>query len=293
MAVGDWFKTFCANLRIGLELRQSFATRSARITRVLNEDFRNSSSETSNRFYVGSMGRSTAIPSVSDIDMLFILPYQTYQRYNAYQGNKQSSLLAAVRTSIRRTYPSSNIAGDGQVVVINFSDNVRYEVLPAFRNSDDSYTFADSNGGGTWKTCKPVHEMNEFSRINTECNGNLIELGRMVRAWRDYNNVPLSGMLIDTLAYQFLRAWAYRQKSYVYYDWMVRDFFGFLATQPSSKNYWQAPGSNSYVYRTGNFEFKSKQAYLKIIAAIEALDQKYEWTARSKFKEVFGPTFTG
>ena len=75
--------------------------------------------------------------------------------------------------------------------------------------------------------------------------GNLVELARMARAWRDQNNVSMSGMLIDTLAYQFINGWAYKDKSYVYYDWMTRDFFAFLAGQDAGKTYWTAPGSGS------------------------------------------------
>lgn len=293
MGVGDWFSSFCSNLRLTPEQRLSFALRSGRIARVLNEDFRNTSSEITNRFYVGSMGRGTAIPSVSDVDLLYVMPYETYARFNAYQGNKQSSFLAAVRNSIRRTYPNSAISGDGQVVVIKFSDGVTYEVLPAFLNTNNSYTFADSNGGGAWRSCKPKHEMDEFATVNKRCNENLAELCRMTRAWRDYHSVNISGMLIDTLAYQFIKTWDYREKSYYYYDWMVRDFFGFLAGQSSTKKNWLAPGSGSYVYRTGPFEFRAKQAYIKAIEAAEALGQKYEWKAKTRFKEIFGPTFTG
>lgn len=43
------------------------------------------------------------------------------------------------------------------------------------------------------------HETNTFSNRDVDCNGNAVQIGRMVRAWRDYNNVPMSGMLIDTL----------------------------------------------------------------------------------------------
>ena len=134
MGVGEWFSDLYSNLKIGQEKRQSFGYRTGRMTKVLNEDFRGNSSDTANRFYVGSMGRNTAIPTVSDVDLLYVLPYSTYEQYNAYSGNKQSALLSAVRASIRRTYTASDVFGDGQVVVVAFDDGVTYEVLPAFLN---------------------------------------------------------------------------------------------------------------------------------------------------------------
>ncbi len=202
MAVGDWFQKFCGNIRIGQEKRSSIGYRTGRIVGQLNTDLRRLDSKTSYRFYVGSYGRTTAIPSVSDVDLLYELPFSLYERFDNHAGNGQSALLAHVRNSIQTTYPTTRIGGDGQVVVIKFDDGVTFEVLPAFINKGGGYTFADSNGGGSWRTCQPKQEMEAFSHRNAVCNANLVELARMTRAWRDRNAVVMSGMLIDTLAYQ-------------------------------------------------------------------------------------------
>ncbi|MCL4670365.1 nucleotidyltransferase [Burkholderia pseudomallei] len=271
--------------------RSSFAYRTARITKVLNLDFRSADSDSANRFYVGSMGRNTAIPSVSDVDLLYALPAGVYHQYNAYTGNKQSALLSAVRNSIRKTYPTSNVSGDGQVIVIVFDDGVTYEVLPAFLDTAGGYIFANSNGGGGWKTCKPKHEVDAFAGRNSACNGNLVELARMARAWRDYNNVLMSGMLIDTLAFQFIENWSYRDKSYLYYDYMTRDFFAFLAKQNTTQQYWLAPGSASHVYRKGPFEYKARQAELRALEALTYQQGNHDWSAKQKYREIYGTVF--
>jgi len=291
MGVGDWFSGFCANLRMSADQRSSFAYRTERITKVLNVDFRGTDSESANRFYVGSMGRNTAIPSVSDVDLLYVLPASVYHQYNVYTGNKQSALLSSVRNTIRKTYPTSSVSGDGQVVVIVFNDGVTYEVLPAVLDTEGGYIFADSNGGGCWRTCKPKHEMDAFTGRNLACSGNLVELARMARAWRDYNNVPMSGMLIDTLAFQFIETWPYRDKSYFYYDYMTRDFFAFLAKQSATQQYWLAPGSASYVYRKGNFEYKARQAELRALEALTYQQGNHDWSAKQKYREIYGTAF--
>src|SRR5579862_2188962 len=271
MGVGEWFSEFCTRLRIGGKLRSSIAYRTGRMTQQLNWDFRGIDSDNSNRFYVGSYGRGTAIETVSDVDLLYALPPPCYSQYDSHAGNGQSALLSAVRTSLQKTYPSSAISGSGQVVVIQFNDGITFEVLPAFLNTESGYTFADANGGGTWRECKPKQEMDAFSRRDTECNGNLVELGRMARSWRDANDVPMTGMLIDTLAYQFIENWAYRDKGYLYYDWMTRDFFTFVAAQDGSQAHWRAPGSASYVARSGYFEYKARQAELRAREGLEYL----------------------
>jgi hypothetical protein len=292
MGEGDWFSQFCSALRINAEKRGSIGYRTGRIVAQLNHDLRDKlDSKTAYRFYVGSYGRSTAIPSVSDVDLLYELPYALYQRFHGHAGNGQSALLALVRNSIRNTYKTSEVSGDGQVVVINFDDGIRFEILPAFVNTDDSYTFADSNGGGSWRICKPKQEMNAFSVRNAACNQNLVELSRMARAWRDTNNVSMSGMLVDTLAYQFIANWEYRDKSYVYYDYMTRDFFRYLANLDTSQTYWLAPGSGSYVYRSDVFQYKARSAELRAIEAIAHIAAGENWSARQKFRAIYGTAF--
>lgn len=284
MGVAEWFSDFCGALRIKNEQRTSFAYRTSRITKAVNTWFRGIDNDSAYRFYVGSMGRGTAIPSVSDVDLLVELPASVYDQYNGYAGNKQSSFLSAVRSAIQTTYPNSSVSGDGQVVVINFSDNVTYEVLPAFLGNKGGYVFADSNNGGSWKSCWPKQEISAFAQRDASCNKNLVELSRMARAWRDTNNVPMNGMLIDTLAYQFINTWAHRQKSFLYYDFLTRDFFSYLASQNPQQSYWLAPGSNSYVWRKGSFEYKARQAELRAIEAIAHQMADENWSAKQKYR---------
>jgi Second Messenger Oligonucleotide or Dinucleotide Synthetase domain len=291
VGVGEWFSEFCTGLRIDSGQRSSISYRTGRIARQLNVDFRNLDSDVANRFYVGSYGRGTAIPSVSDVDVLYVLPAGLYAQYDAHAGNGQSALLSAVRASLQNTYSSSSISGNGQVVGIEFTDGIKFEVLPAFVNTADGYTFADANGGGSWRACRPKQEMDAFANRDIVCGSNLIELSRMARAWRDANNVPLNGMLIDTLGYQFIETWSYRDKGYFYYDYLTRDFFHYLANQDPSKSYWQAPGSGSYVYRTGSFEYKARQAELRSLEAIAYQANGNEWSAKQKYREIYGTTY--
>jgi hypothetical protein len=291
MGVGDWFSSFCSSLRLSVDKRSTLAYRTGRISKAVNLTFRSQASDTAYRFYVGSLGRNTAIPSVSDVDLLLELPAQLYHQYHAYLRNGQSALLTAVRTAIRTTYKTSDVFGDGQVVVVAFDDGVTYEVLPAFSNIVGGYTFADSNGGGVWRECKPKQEMDAFAQRNKDCNLNLVELARMVRAWRDNNNVPMNGMLIDTLAYQFIGGWHCRDKSYLYYDFMTRDFFSFLASQNAAQRYWLAPGSGSYVWRKGAFEYKARQAELRAQEAIAYQAAGHDWSAKQKYRTIYGTSF--
>jgi hypothetical protein len=291
MGEGEWFAGFCGALQIGKEKRESIANRTGRLVGQLNRDLRNLDSRTYYRFYAGSYARSTAIPSVSDVDLIYELPAALYARFDGHAWNGQSALLGHVRDSIQNTYPNSAVIGDGQVVVIKFTDGIRFEILPAFTNTANTYTFPDSNGGGSWRECKPKQEMDAFAQRNAACNFNLIPLCRMVRAWRDWNNVDMSGMLIDTLAYQFIAAWHHRDKSYSYFDYLTRDFFNYLAGLSLTQTHWLAPGSGSFVRLGGAFQYKARSAELRAGEAIAYQLAGQNWSARQKYREIYGTSF--
>ena len=61
--------------------------------------------------------------------MVYELPAALYAQYNAYAGNGQSALLQAVRRSIERTYPRTDLRADGQVVQVPFTDGITFEVV--------------------------------------------------------------------------------------------------------------------------------------------------------------------
>ena len=145
MGLAQWFSTFCSNIQVGDG--STISTRYKNITRRLNTDFWDTTSETSHSLYVGSYGRNTAIKGFSDLDMIFRLPFSLYQQYNDYEENGQSALLQSVKKSIEKTYSTTSIGADGQVILVSFSDGITFEVVPAFINDDDSYTYPDTNDG--------------------------------------------------------------------------------------------------------------------------------------------------
>nr|WP_315231959.1 nucleotidyltransferase [uncultured Albidiferax sp.] len=291
MALADWFSTFCSNLQI--RDGGTIAARSSNITRRLNTDFWSTTSDTSHSLYVGSYGRNTAISGFSDFDLIFQLPYSVYKQYNEYSGNGQSALLQSVKSSIERTYSTTNIRADGQVIQIPFTDGIIFEVLPTFDNDDGSFTFPNANNGGSWNTTNPKPEIKAIRDRNVVTNGNLVPLCRMMRDWKNKWTVPVGGLLIDTLAYQFIETWEYRDKSFIYYDYMCRDFFKWMAAQDENQELWRAPGSGQYVWGKGLFQYKAKRCYNLSLEAIEheMATPKREWSAKQKWREIFTTNF--
>ena len=292
MGLAEWFNNFCSKIQV--QDGGTISTRYKAITRRLNSDFWETTSETSHSLYVGSYGRNTAIQGFSDLDMVFEFPSALYYQYDKYTGNGQSALLQAVRNSMQKTYSTSSIGGDGQVVVVSFKDGITFEVMPVFTNQAGSYTYPDSNAGGSWKTTNPKPEIEAIRSRNNECNGNLVPLCRMMRSWKNKWDAPMGGLLVDTLAYQFIDGWQYKDKSYLYYDYMCRDFFRFMADQDEEQDYWKAPGSGQYVYKKGLFQWKATRCYNLSLEAInyESAEPKQEWSAKQKWREIFGTSFS-
>ncbi|HVB23586.1 MAG TPA: hypothetical protein VNG51_16730 [Ktedonobacteraceae bacterium] len=291
MGLPDWFSNFCSNIQI--RDANTISYRYKRITRQLNADFWNTISDTSHSLYVGSYGRNTAIKGFSDLDMVFELPPQLYKKYNSYLGNGQSALLQTVRLSIHKTYSATDIGADGQVIVVKFDGGMTFEINPVFINTAGSYTFPDTNNGGVWKMTNPRPEIQAIKNRNISCNKNLVPLCRMMRAWRRKWDVPIGGLLIDTLVYQFMENYAYRNQSYAYYDWICRDFFAWIAGQNTKQEYWKAPGSHQHVYKKGLFQYKAKRCYNISVDAIayEKAPTKRERSAKQKWREIFGNDF--
>lgn len=290
ISVYDDFQQLCRNLRMKDSVVSNIRNRYKEITKRINKDFWEIDSEIQHSFYVGSYGRGTAIYT-SDIDIVVELPWSEYTKYNNYSGNGQSALLQTVRNSLMKTYSTSRISADGQVVDIVFSDGVKFEVVPAFKwSTSTGYCYPDTNNGGSWKGMYPKDEIKAFNELNSSTNGNLKRLCRMMRAWNSQKGVLMSGILIDTLAYRFMSQYEYADKSYNYYDWMSRDVFQYLI-DVSGQDYWLKPGSNQRVYDTYGFENEAKEAHEICIEALEYYDKGYNYLWADDWRKIYGSKF--
>lgn len=274
--------------RLAVQNSEDISISYKEITKLLNRDYWEIESDRSNCLQVGSYGRNTAIHGVSDLDMVFALPESVYIRLSKVAGNGPSQLFQEVRDKIKNRYPTTSVRGDGQVVVVEFS-RYRVEVLPAFYNkTENSYTYGDSNNGGRWLLCYPNDEMEALNSQNQVTNRNLKRVCKMLRAWKQYAGVPMSGFLIDTLAYNFFRQNAsYNDKSYGSYPELVKEVFTYLSGLPKQA-YWLAPGSKQRADTKGNFQRKASKAAGK---CQEALGTDNEKIKEKRWRSVFGRNF--
>lgn len=251
------------------DTRSTISTRYCTVTKAINQAFWNSQSETQNSLYVGSYGRGTAI-NTSDLDILVELPESEYNRYDSTKGNGQSRLLQAVRNAIQTTYPRSDVRADGQVVKIAFSDGMRFEILPAFKNlnwlgqSDGTYRYPDTNMGGNWRSTNPKAEQNAMKEKNSTSNGLCYDTCKHFRRVRDENfsSYHLSGIVIDSFVYAAMGGWRWTpdgessSAAHGDYERVLLDYFNRNASWSSLLL--TAPGSGQTVETSDSFECLKK-----------------------------------
>ncbi|EGO7895548.1 SMODS domain-containing nucleotidyltransferase [Enterococcus faecalis] len=288
MKLSEHFEDFCENLTVNEDELNKWINRIKEITKKLNKKYYDTSSDEDNILVVGSVGRSTAIHNVSDYDCIFELPSDKFKQFDNHSGNGQSALLQEVKKEIQSRYSSTEVKGDGQVVVVSFKDG-DIELVPAFRQNDDNFKHPDSNNGGSWKITKPLPEIEETEKMASETNDHYINFCRLMRRWKNEVGFKFKGLLIDTMTKKFFDEDSDRKKLEYsdYYDSLVR-FFKFLSEQNAECSYWLALGSNQQITNSdgGRFIKKAKKAYNKLKDISEDSDD-----AITKLRELFGKDF--
>lgn len=285
MDVSTRFNKFLNNLMLTSAQLADGQIKHTGVRKCLNTYYYNSSSGYNNSMLVGSWGKSTQIRPPRDIDILFILPYSVYQRYESVQGNKQSQLLQEVRSVLLSTNPDTKIRADGQVVLVPFS-SYSVEVVPAFALDNGRYWICNTKGGGKYETTDPVAEIEKVKSSNDATNGNTRNLIRMMKRWQDYCNVPLSSFCIELVVIEFLASYEYKDKPTVYYDWMTRDFFKFLIGKSGS--YVFATGTIKIIWLGNAWKSKATSALIRARKAIKYESDSMPYHAGSEWQKIFG-----
>lgn len=282
MKTSKIFDALLTNLKVG-DTAATVASRRDEITKALNKDFRSKDGCTDHKLMAGSYGRHTAIKGVSDLDMIFILPPEIRANYDGDTGPRR--ILERVRDDLKSRYSNTDIRVDQCVVRVQFKSNAfKFEVQPAFENSDGSFDYPDT-ASESWKVTKPRAEIKATKECSDRTSRNMRHLARMARSWKNANGVNMGGLLIDTLVHRFFaQTTHYDSAGTGSFDLMVRDFFEFLKDEPD-KDYYLAVGSNQSVKLKARFQPKAKKAYNR---CLEAIANEGTTSANKKWREVFG-----
>ena len=248
--------------KISRELRLSededFFTSIEEITKKLNSTYYFVDGDAlSHSYIVGSVGRKTAIKNSSDIDMIFDLPSKIFNQFDSYSSNGQSALLQEIKNTIAERYPNTELKGDGQIVSIEFS-KYTIELVPGFKQKDNTFKYPDSNEGGKWKITNPLAEQEECNFIAKKKTVYL-DVCRLIRKWKNNKGFRFKGLLIDTLTHDCLLN---DLKSSSLLESLLATI-EYCSKQDRNQSYWYALGSNQKIYNDdrGSFVIKAQKAF--------------------------------
>ncbi len=286
-SLGERFKEFLANLEID---NRAFIISSVKgITKAFNQRYWGIKSDIKNTYIIGSYGRGTAIKGIKNINLLAVLPRELYEIYENIQGNGQNVLLLEIKEFLQGVYEMTHINEEGHLLV-PFPD-LTFEFIPTFATPRKNYIYPDIKEGGNWVAFNPVKEISVLDEANYKYNGKVKHLAKVMRAWKSHHDVPISGMLLDTLVLNFMEEWEDNDKSFAFYGFMIQDYLEYLAGRRKEQLHWYAKGSNRVLPSTEDFGEKANYTYITVRNAL-SFENEGKWREANKvWREIFGPSF--
>jgi hypothetical protein len=189
---------------------------------------------------IGGYAKDTAVGGISGVDLVFVLPdrYRTEPAELAGTGqNVWSAVLRDMTSLLAARFAAVEMSRDGWLSVTAHTpehDPLGVRIIPGFLCGANGYLVpanAASTPGKPWRHMIPKAEKNRLDRVDDDTAQKARHLIRMLKVWRYAASIPVTSFALELLVCEFLSIWTYRQRSALFYDWMVRDFFFWMATQ--------------------------------------------------------------
>lgn len=150
----------------------------------------------------GSFRHGTGVRNHADVDLLVSIG-------NA-QPTSSDTALGWIRDALKASFPSTSIYVRRPAVVVDFAGgDERWEVIPGFLNSrgtGDPYVYDIPGAASGWMTSAPEEHLDYVNEINKQVGitGGAKKLSRLVKAWKYFNNVPISSFYLEMRAAQYM-----------------------------------------------------------------------------------------
>ena len=146
------------------------------------------------RFEFGSYTRNTLMPrradEKSDVDFMVVFNDDQHQ---------PATYISKLKTFAEAKYASSEIYQSHPTIVLELS-KIIIELVPARKSDFDNYEIpAPSNNYSTWLTTHPNAFNTQLSSKNTQENGLIRPIIRLMKYWNALNNWVYSSFELETL----------------------------------------------------------------------------------------------
>lgn len=149
----------------------------------------------------GSFNHGTGIRGHSDVDLLVSLKDKP--------GTSQTAL-DRVKSALSASFPHTTVRISRPAVVVEFnSGQETWEIIPGYRKTGkDEPALYDIPGVGSvdWMESAPLEHIAYVNEVNKQSaiSGGAKKLARLAKAWKYYNNVPMSSFYLEMRAAQYL-----------------------------------------------------------------------------------------
>ena len=145
------------------------------------------------RFWrTGSFGNGTSISGYSDVD---------YMAEISALPSDSSMSLSALREALEKRFPRTGVRTNCPAVIVPFGSNANEttEITPAdYMQTTNGYHVYDiPDCSGHWMKASPDAHNNYVRQGDTRLSNKLKPLIRFIKAWKYYNDVPISSFYLE------------------------------------------------------------------------------------------------
>lgn len=156
-------------------------------------------------FETGSFSHGTGVRHHSDIDALVSL--------SADRPGSSYTALTWVKDALQQRYPFTVVTIRRPAVVVQFAGGYEtWEIIPGFLTTRGGsafvYDIPSPVSGGGWIDAAPKEHLSYVDECNEKpSKGDAKALGRLIKAWKYYCNVPISSFYLEMRAAQHVCPW--------------------------------------------------------------------------------------
>ncbi|WP_255954549.1 SMODS domain-containing nucleotidyltransferase [Streptomyces odontomachi] len=157
----------------------------------------------------GSFTHGTGVRNHTDVDLLASI--------GRVQPASPDTALSWVKTALSMSFPNTTVRISRPTVVVEFASGTEtWEILPGFitdRGSDSISVYNIPGPSSGWIDSAPTAHLKYVTTVNTqnEIKGAAKQLARLAKAWKYYNNVPISSFYLEMRAANYMST----QKSFI------------------------------------------------------------------------------
>ncbi|MFG2596810.1 nucleotidyltransferase [Streptomyces sp. NPDC048462] len=148
----------------------------------------------------GSFGHGTGVRNHCDVDLLVSMT-----------GSRPTSdtALQWVKEALKASFPTTIVEIRRPTVVVRFAGGAeQWEILPGFRTSPKAETpvYDIPGPANGWMSSAPTVHLDYVNGVNQQAGivGGAKKLARLAKAWKYYNQVPISSFYLEMRAAQYM-----------------------------------------------------------------------------------------